>query len=162
MDFSESPDFEFEHNYVSLTVTSNIEQYGTKRVAVSWQVLSTNPNDWVFGADPTHGRPLVIAKMALLNYPVNATSGWLKLTWRSTRKLYSCFATVVSSKANVSSIGSYTSMATHVSMRTMGFFNLTQWFSTRILEKGQILILEFTRGPLQVVHKFEFAHSALT
>jgi len=46
----------YEHNYVSLTVTPEIEQYGAKRVVVSWQVLSTNPNDWVgvLGADPAH------------------------------------------------------------------------------------------------------------
>jgi len=79
MDFSESADFKFEHNYVSLTVTPDIEQYGVKRVTVSWQVLSTNPNDLVgvFGTDPAHGRPRVTAQMALRNYPVNAISGWL-------------------------------------------------------------------------------------
>lgn len=80
MDFSESPDFEFGHHYVGLTVMPDIEQQGGKRVAVSWQVLSANPNDWVgvFGADPAHSHFWTATEMALRKYPVNATSGWLE------------------------------------------------------------------------------------
>ncbi|XP_026805499.1 PI-PLC X-box domain-containing protein DDB_G0293730-like isoform X2 [Rhopalosiphum maidis] len=76
----ESPDFEFGHHYVGLTVLPDIEQQGGKRVVVSWQVLSANPNDWVgvFGADPAHGRFRSATEMALRKYPVNATSGWLE------------------------------------------------------------------------------------
>uniref|UniRef100_A0A2H8TZB9 PI-PLC X domain-containing protein 1 n=1 Tax=Melanaphis sacchari TaxID=742174 RepID=A0A2H8TZB9_9HEMI len=75
-----SSDFDFEHNYVSLTVMPDIEQQGGKRIAVSWQVLSTNPNDWVgvFGADPAHNRSQTPTKMALRKYLVNTTSGWLE------------------------------------------------------------------------------------
>ncbi|XP_022177877.1 PI-PLC X domain-containing protein 1-like [Myzus persicae] len=80
IDGRESPNFEFENNYVSLTVTPDLEENGGKRVAVSWQVLSTNPNDWVgvFSAYPEQGHPHVTANMALRNYPVNATFGYLE------------------------------------------------------------------------------------
>ncbi|XP_027845751.2 uncharacterized protein LOC114126072 isoform X3 [Aphis gossypii] len=88
----ESPDFDFEYNYVGLTVMPDMDQQWSKRLVVSWQVLSTNLNDWVgvFRKDPLHDHSRSATKMALRKYPVNATSGWLETdlkVWTKTLQL---------------------------------------------------------------------------
>lgn len=77
---------------MGLTVMPDIEQQGSKRLIVSWQVLSTNLNDWVgvFRKDPLHDQSRTATKMALRKYPVNATSGWLETdlkVWTKTVQL---------------------------------------------------------------------------
>lgn len=59
---------------MSLTVTPDLELPGKKRVAISWRVLSVDPNkDWirVFNADPANDREAAV----LYAFPVNVSSG---------------------------------------------------------------------------------------
>lgn len=78
---------------MGLTVMPDIEQQGSKRLVVSWQVLSTNHlNDWVgvFHMDPLQNHSRSVTKMALRKYPVNTTSGWLETdlkVWTKTVQL---------------------------------------------------------------------------